>query len=157
MQRFFPNHRVVHAETPADFKEHSVDDALAILSGKVLSSLAGSSDFKVAESASPAKASGDAVVSDGFQVAAENETAAAAQDIAQVKNTSPVDQEISAVDELVLASIVASEIDHAVAAQAASDSLAAVKAEVVVAAAAAGDSHPDITLAIYDFICGRRA
>jgi hypothetical protein len=34
VQRVFPNHCIVYAETPEDFKEHSVDDALAIISGK---------------------------------------------------------------------------------------------------------------------------
>ena len=64
--------------------------------------------------------------------------------------------EIAAVDELTSALTVASDIDHAVGAQMTSDSLAAANAEAAVSAAA-GDAHPDVTLALYDFIRGKRA
>jgi hypothetical protein len=121
-------------------------------------SLAAANAEAVVSAAAPAKTPGGAVFVDAIQVAAADETAAAAQDEAEVKTSASVDQsvEIAAVDELTLASTVASDIDHAVGAPMTSDSLAAANAEAVVSAAA-GDAHPDVTLALYDFICGKRA
>ena len=98
MRRVFPNHRVVHAETPQDFKEHSVDDALAILSGKSssnehIASKVKSSAESLEVKADSEKSAAEAKAAAEAAAKAEAEAAAAAAAEADTAATSESDAE----------------------------------------------------------------
>jgi hypothetical protein len=101
VQRVFPNHRIVYAETPEDFKEYSVDDALAILCGKGPSSQSSASDVKFTSRAvenmgpldcenAPVKDSSDVDVDGGADAASEPESV---PEVSTVENMGPLDCE----------------------------------------------------------------